>query len=529
MTASAEAPLAAATVERAQPATPDQVSPLVAALLERAADPVVFQRWQAQVAQTGYCSRPIRLAGQVEAADPATGELRVTYSTEHEPDGMLLVACGNRRAARCPSCSETYRRDAFHLVALGLRGGKGLPETVAAHPRVFATFTAPSFGPVHTRRARGGTVYPCQPARLGDRCAHGRRRACWHRHDQTDPRLGEPICPDCYDHQAQALWNALAPELWRRTTITLRRVLAHRLGLTAEQFARAARVAYVKVAEYQARGAVHFHAVFRLDGRDPADPAAVVPPPEGATVELLAGGIREAADRARVVVPAFGGAPERAARWGPQLDLRVIRPASQQDSGELSARAVAGYIAKYATKATEGLGGAALDRRIHTRHEVEALQVPEHVRRLVAACWELGGNRELRPLRLRQWAHMLGFRGHFATKSRRYSTTFRELRRARIVHAARRRHGEAAWLDEWGRLPEPDAVLVTTWRFVGAGYRTAADAELAASAAAWAREQRQIAREELAAMRAADQRTGANEWNGAEQARWITTSTRTGY
>jgi len=260
-------------------------------------------------------------------------------------------------------------------------------------------------------------------------------------------------------------------------------------------------VAYVKVAEYQARGAVHFHAVFRLDGRDPADPDAMVPPPEGATVELLAAAIREAARHARVVVPAFDGAPERAARWGRQLDLRVVRPANQDDTGELSAELVAGYIAKYATKATEGLGGAALDRRIRTRYEVEALRVPEHVRRLVVACWELGGRSELRGLRLRQWAHMLGFRGHFATKSRRYSTTFAELRRTRVIHAARRRHGEAAWLDEWGRLlPEPDAVLVTAWRFVGAGYRTAADAELAASAAAWAREQREVAREELAAM-----------------------------
>jgi hypothetical protein len=505
MTASAEAPVAAATVERAHQATPDRVSPLVAALLERAADPRAFLRWQAQVAQTGYCSRPIRLAGQVEAADPVTGEVHVTYSTEHEPDGTLLVACGNRRASRCPSCSEVYRRDAFHLVASGLRGGKGLPETVAAHPRLFVTFTAPSFGAVHARRARGGTVYPCQPARLGDRCAHGRRRACWHRHEQTDPRLGEPICPECYDTEGQALWNALAPELWRRTTITLRRLLARELGLSTDEFARVVRVAYVKVAEYQARGAVHFHAVFRLDGHDPADPATVVPPPEGATVELLADALREAAMRAWVVVPAFDGAPERAARWGRQLDLHAIRPADQGETAELSAEAVAGYIAKYATKATEGLGGAALDRRIRTRHEVEALQVPEHVRRLVAACWDLGGYRELRPLRLRQWAHMLGFRGHFATKSRRYSTTFRELRHARVVHAARRRHGQAAWLDEWGRLlPEPDAVLVTTWRFVGAGYRTAADAELAASAAAWAREQRQIAREELAAGRAAD-------------------------
>jgi Replication initiator protein, pSAM2 len=174
---------------------------------------------------------------------------------------------------------------------------------------VFATFTAPSFGQVHTRRARGGTVYSCHPARLGERCPHGRRQACWHKHDEGDARLGEPICPGCYDTKAQALWNALAPELWRRTTIALRRVLAGELGLTSEEFARRVRVAYVKVAEYQARGAVHFHAVFRLDGRDPTNPGAVLPPPEGSSVELLERAIREAAERARVLVPSFANVP----------------------------------------------------------------------------------------------------------------------------------------------------------------------------------------------------------------------------
>jgi hypothetical protein len=501
--------LAAATVERDQTATPSGLSPVVRAMLKRASDAKAYARWQAQVAQTGYCSHPVRLAGTVEAADPATGELRATYSTEGEPDGTILMACGNRRASRCPSCSETYRRDAFHLVRSGLAGGKGLPETVAVHPRVFATFTAPSFGRVHTRRARGGTVYPCHPARLEERCPHGRRLACWHRHEDGDERLGEPICLGCYDTHAQALWNALAPELWRRTTIALRRLLARELGLTSEEFARRVRVAYVKVAEYQARGAVHFHAVFRLDGRDSSDPSAVMPPPDGASVEMLERGIREAAERARVLVPPFADMPRPAARWGPQLDLRMIRPTGQtgEDSEELSAERVAGYIAKYATKGTEGLG-AALDRRIHNREEVERLDVPEHVRALVRACWELGGRPELRALRLRQWAHMLGFRGHFATKSRRYSTTFGHLRRARVLHAARRRHGQAAWLDEWGRLlPSPDAVLVTSWEFVGRGYRTPADAELAASLAAWAREQRETAREELAATRGRAGRT----------------------
>jgi hypothetical protein len=114
------------------------------------------------------------------------------------------------------------------------------------------------------------------------------------------------------------------------------------------------------------------------------------------------------------------------ARWGAQLDLREIR---QTGPGELSAEAVAGYIAKYATKATESYG-AALDRRIRHEHELDHLRVPAHIARLARACWDLGGEPALTGLRLRQWAHMLGFRGHWSTKSRRYSTTLTALRRA---------------------------------------------------------------------------------------------------
>jgi hypothetical protein len=55
-------------------------------------------------------------------------------------------------------------------VAAGLRGGKGIPDSVESHPKVFATFTAPSFGAVHFRRVKGRKTRPCWPrdkARLG--------------------------------------------------------------------------------------------------------------------------------------------------------------------------------------------------------------------------------------------------------------------------------------------------------------------------------------------------------------------------
>ena len=66
---------------------------------------------------------------------------------------------------------------------------------------------------------------------------------------------------------------------------------------------------------------------------------------------------------------------------------------------------------------------------------------------------------------------MLGFRGHWSTKSRRYSTTFTVLRRARVAFAKRRRARDGVPLDAWGR-PEDDqaVVVVASWVYVGSGY-----------------------------------------------------------
>ena len=93
---------------------------------------------------------------------------------------------------------------------------------------------------------------------------------------------------------------------------------------------------------------------------------------------------------------------------------------------------------------------------------------------------------------------MLGFGGHFSTKSRRYSTTLGALRRARVSYAIRRRRGGALPLDAWGQ-PEDDqtAIVVASWSYLGSGFQSTGEAWLAASAAARAREARRIAREEL--------------------------------
>jgi hypothetical protein len=309
------------------------------------------------------------------------------------------------------------------------------------------------------------------------------------------------LCARCYQTGAQVLWNALAGRLWSRTTIYVYRTLAQLAGLTEAELRERVRVSFAKVAEYQKRGAVHFHAVIRLDAAtDCSCPACVAPPSSGFTAELLERAVRQAA--ATVVLPCPPVAGDNGvtlvARWGEQLDVRHITEAGDDDK-ELSAEQVAGYVAKYATKSTEALG-VTLDHRIG-EVELEGLDAPAHVAELVRACWELGGRPGLGKLRLRKWAHMLGFGGHFSTKSRRYSTTLGALRQARVAYAIRRRRGDRLPLDAWGRPEDDQAVIVVaSWHYLGSGYQSTGEAWLAASAAARAREERRIAKEELGTM-----------------------------
>src|ERR671917_211387 len=162
----------------------DELDPaLVDGLIRRAGDPR-FARWREQVRRTGGCRHPVRLRGVVRRGE------EVVYSTADEPDRALMVRCGNRREAHCPSCSREYRGDLWQLVNAGLAGGrKGVPEEVAEHPQVFASLTAPSFGPVHGRPD------------------DGRACRCGQRHDADDPELVAAIDSDSYDYEAAVLWN----------------------------------------------------------------------------------------------------------------------------------------------------------------------------------------------------------------------------------------------------------------------------------------------------------------------------------
>ena len=99
------------------------------------------------------------------------------------------------------------------------------------------------------------------------------------------------------------------------------------------------------------------------------------------------------------------------------------------EDGQITDVAVASYLAKYATKSTEPVG--VLPAKITPENAAAYADPRTHQGRLIAACLKLGSHPHEDFRALRRWAHMLGYRGHFATKSRRYSTTMRALRAVR--------------------------------------------------------------------------------------------------
>jgi len=153
-------------------------------------------------------------------------------------------------------------------------------------------------------------------------------------------------------------------------------------------------------------------------------------------------------------------------RWTPAACPPNGAPgcSSRQPAPTPSAAKVAGYVAKYATKAAECTG--TLDRRITTADRLDDLPVRDHARRHIAECLRLGKLPQLKELRLAAWAHMLGFCGHFSTKSRAYSITLGALRADRATH--QREYAIAA-----GLQPDVDSdttLVLTDWHYAGRGH-----------------------------------------------------------
>jgi hypothetical protein len=101
--------------------------------------------------------------------------------------------------------------------------------------------------------------------------------------------------------------------------------------------------------------------------------------------------------------------------------------------------------------------------------------VPEHLIEMAAAALRLADRPGQRGLG--RWVHMLGFRGHFVTKSRRYSTNLGDLRAARAAYRAPQDEPSD---DSAVETDDDSAAVVAFWQYIGSGYLNPGDVLLAA-------------------------------------------------
>ncbi len=459
---------------------------VVVQMVRRAASPG-FESWWRKAEHVGFCANPIHLSGTD------------TLGRHHR----VLSRCNNRRAVACPSCSDLYARDTWQLVHAGLHGGHHhMPSTIAEHPQVFVTLTAPGFGPVHTTRDDTHNSHDrrCHdPGHSGyRRCRHGKPLWCSTSHGDNDPRVGQPLCEDCYDYTGHVLFAWHAPELWRRFTITLRRLLDSHQRAMGEA-ATSVRLNYVKVAEMQRRAIPHFHAVIRLDGPPvPGEPPT--PPVSSVTATDLAVLVQRAARAVTLTVtdPERPGDGEgRALRFGTQTDTQPLEPNHGHGPDEpprRSGRSVAAYLAKYVTKSVAEFG---VGIRRMSPLAVAELDVTAHVRAILTTITDAAAHRAYDGMD--RWLHTLGYRGHITTKSRLFSTTMGALRAYRAAWT-RQQHAEHATAtitaQHRGQTASIDPIA---WEFDRVGLCTLGERALILSAAQRMIEHRHTARDNLRA------------------------------
>ncbi len=183
--------------------------------------------------------------------------------------------------------------------------------------------------------------------------------------------------------------------------------------MTERDFDSQVELNYLKIAEVQRRGLVHVHAVFRLDGPDGPD----LPAPPWTTTESFVLSMQHVIRETKVV-----GVDGSTYKWGSQFDIQLLVNATEDG------RKTTAYLAKYATKTTDdGLNYAR--NSVHGDRYRNSRQRPPAA--LSLQSWDIGSETNLESLELKEHANTLGFRSHLMTKSRNYSTTFKELRRAR--------------------------------------------------------------------------------------------------
>ena len=464
------------------------VARVVDQMLRRASS-LGFDAWWRRAANAGFCAAPIQLAG----------------TDRFGRERSVWVRCNNRRASVCASCSDLYARDTWQLVHAGLHGGHHrMPASIAEHPQVFVTLTAPGFGPVHTtgndRNGQHGRPLSRSPAAagtagvgMGNRCGAAPSTAMmmrgWVNHyamtATTTPGTScspgtLPSCGGASPSRCADFWTAICGPSVRSPAV---------FGIN-----------YVKVAEMQRRAIPHFHAVIRLDG-PPAPgepPRAPVCSITATDLAVLVRGPRAPSRSPSTTLTAPAAAMTRVMRFGSQTDTQPLQPTKDTGPGEpprSSGRSVATYLAKYVTKSVAEFG---VGIRRMSPLAVTELDVTAHVRAILTTITAIAAHRAYHGMD--RWLHTLGYRGHISTKSRLFSTTMGALRAlpSRLdPPTTRRARRDTHRRDNIvGRQRTSDAIA---WEFDRAGLCNLGERALILSAAQRMIEHRHTARDHLRA------------------------------
>lgn len=226
----------------------------------------------------GGCARPVQMR------DASTGE-------------TVCIRCGTRSQKTCPSCAKIYKGDTSKIIRSGI--------VPTGYMYFFLTLTAPSFGRCHMVPKRGERK----------RCACG----AWHDPVRDIDLRGVPLDGAHYDYLGQARFNYCVGRLWDATRSTLSQTYP---GMD-----------YVKIYEWQRRGALHVHVMIRIPVMHRSADAIAA--------DMLA--------RARAVV-AMGGAM----RWGAQCRCDVLKGKCDVDRHIGYVKKTVSYICKDVCEVSNG-------------------------------------------------------------------------------------------------------------------------------------------------------------------------------
>lgn len=221
------------------------------------------------------------------------------------------VRCGSKDERGCEACAQMFKGDVKRVIGSGCRASERdgvTAEALVGFRFYFWTLTAGSFGRTHWEDAR---------------CFCGRH------HPRGSGWAGVALDPRAYDYEGQVSWNNRVGRLWNRTT--------SRLALDLPD------AEHASVREWQARGALHVHALVRV--------------PDSVSDEDV-----------RAALAAAGEATYYGYGWGAQQDVRLI------GSDDGLAHGVR-YLAKALTYTVKSLGAG---------HQPEPDALPARVQHFAA-------------------------------------------------------------------------------------------------------------------------------------------------